>query len=224
MTRKALIIVVILVGGLGLSAPALGADVERTIRAELSGADLVNFAVENLAGRMHVVAGSGDRVRVVGRVVAETAELADAVRIERVGNGAAATLRVRYPYAQVRVFHYVDRDRDRDWPFSSMGSSSTYDYDGHRVRVNEGHGTRLWVDLDIEVPAGRREASFRNLVGKLEAEGLAGTLKFEVGSADLRLRRLDGDITLEGESGDIRANDIHGSWSSEFASGDCRLD
>ena len=213
--------------GFGLALSAAGSEIERTIRAELSGADAANFAIENLAGRMRVTstASSGDRVTVVARVVAESAELADAVSVERVAEGgSAATLRVRYPYAKVKTFRYVNPDHDREWPFDRMNSSEAYDYDGRSVLVNEGRGTRLWVDLEVQVPAGRRQASFRNLVGRIEAEGLEGTLRFDVGSADLRLRKLDGEITLEGDSGDIRATGIRGSWVSDFASGDCQLD
>lgn len=220
MVRRVLMLIL----GLGVSLSADASDTERTIRAELSGADAANFAIENLAGRMRVTASSVDRVTVVARVVAETAELADAVRVERVAGSGAATLRVRYPYDKVKTFRYVNPDHDRDWPFDSMNSAESYDYDGRTVRVNEGRGTRLWVDLEVQVPAGRRQASFRNLVGRIEAEGLEGTLRFDVGSADLRLRKLDGEITLEGDSGDIRASDIRGSWTSDFASGDCRLD
>ena len=219
--------VLILALGFVLSLSAAASEVERTIRAELSGANAANFAIENLAGRMRVTsaASSVDRVTVVARVVAESAELADAVRVERVADGrSVATLRVRYPYDRVKTFRYVNPDHDRDWPFDRMNSSDAYDYDGRTVRVNEGRGTRLWVDLEVQVPAGRRQASFRNLVGRIEAEGLEGTLRFDVGSADLRLRKLDGEITLEGDSGDIRASAIRGSWTSDFASGDCRVD
>ena len=221
MGRSALVLIL----GLSVALSARAADVERTIRAELSGADAVNFAIENLAGRMRVTASSVDRVTVVARVVAESAELADAVRVQRVADGrSVATLRVRYPYDRVKTFRYVNPDHDRDWPFDRMNSSDSYDYDGRTVRVNEGRGTRLWVDLEVQVPAGRRQASFRNLVGRIEAEGLEGTLRFDVGSADLRLRKLDGEITLEGDSGDIRASGIRGNWTSDFASGDCRVD
>ena len=221
MIRRVLIVIL----GLGLSLSAARSETERTIRAELSGADAANFAIENLAGRMRVTASSVDRVTVVARVVAESAELADAVRVERVADGgSAATLRVRYPYDKVKTFRYDNPDHDRDWPFDRMNSSRPTTTRAERRSVNEGRGTRLWVDLEVQVPAGRRQASFRNLVGRIEAEGLEGTLRFDVGSADLRLRKLDGDITLEGDSGDIRASDIRGSWVSDFASGDCRLD
>jgi hypothetical protein len=215
----------ILVLGWGLAVSASGSETTRTLRAELSGADARRFAVENLAGKMRISVGTGDQVAILARVFAESAELADAVSLERVADGnAPAALRVRYPYDRVKVFHYVDPEHDRDWPFGHMGSSSTFDYDGRRVRVNEGRGTRLWVDLEIQIPSGRREASFRNLVGRIEAEGLEGRIRFEAGSADLRLRRLDGETTIESVSGDFQASDLRGSLEFESSSGDGRLD
>lgn len=86
MIRRVLVLFV----GFGLSLSAAGSEIERTIRAELSGADAANFAIENLAGRMRVTSSSGDRVTVVARVVGESSELADAVRIERVADGGSA--------------------------------------------------------------------------------------------------------------------------------------
>ena len=44
--------VLVLIFGCGLSLSAVGSEIERTIRAELSGADAANFAIENLSGRM----------------------------------------------------------------------------------------------------------------------------------------------------------------------------
>jgi hypothetical protein len=215
----------ILLLGLGLAPWAIGAEVQRTIRAELTGAELADFGVENLAGRMRISAGGGDRVTVVAHVYAESAELAGLVSLERVsGEGSPATLRVRYPYGRVKTFEYLEPGHDRDWPFQEFGSASTYDYDGHRVRVHPGRGTRLWADVDIQVPAVRRRAFFRNLVGRIEAEGLGGTVRFEVGSADLRLRGLDGEISVEGDSGDIQASDLKGGFRWDSSSGDCRVD
>ena len=215
----------ILLLGLGLASRASADEVQRTLRAELSGADLADFGVENLAGRMRISAGTEDKITVVARVFGQTAELADAVRLERVvGEGSRATLRVRYPYEKVKVFEYVDPDHDGHWPFDRMGGGSDYDYDGHPVRVHQGRGTRLWADLEVRVPAGRRQAFFRNLVGRIDADGLEGTLRFEVGSADLRLWRLDGEVSVESESGDIQARGLKGTFTSESSSGDCRLD
>jgi Putative adhesin len=220
MIRRALVLLL----GFGMALAARGAETERTLRAELSGADLADFQVEGLAGIMRISVGAVDRLTVVATVRAENADLADGVRLERVLNGgAAATLRVRYP-ASVTTVRYVEPGRERDWPFGDVGSSESYDYDGRRMRVNPGRGDRLSVDLAIQVPAGRRKASFRNLVGRIEADGIEGTLRFEVGSADLRLRRLDGEISVAGDSGDIQASDLKGGFDFDSSSGDCRLD
>jgi hypothetical protein len=211
---------------LSLLAPVVGAsEAVRTIRAELSGAEASSFQVENLAGTMWISEGTGDVVTVVATVHAENQGLADAVRIEHLaGSGGATTLRMRYPYDKVSTFRYEAPGQGGDWSLFSFGDWSTTDYDGHRVRVSHNRGTTLYADLEVRIPKGRELASFRNLVGRVEADGLQGNLHFSVESADLRLRRLDGDIVLEGSSGDIRASDIRGSWKSEFSSGDCRLD
>jgi hypothetical protein len=214
----------ILVLGAALAVPpaAAGAETVRTIKAELSGADASRFAVENLVGAMRIAPGSGPAVEVVATVHAETAELADAVRLERVDpGGGAATLRVRYPYDKVSTFRY--RERSDDGGFFGWSSSESYDYDGHRVRVNRGKGTWLHADVEIRVPAAKIQGSFVQWIGDIDADSLQGELRFRVASADLKLRRLDGAITLEGSSGDIRARDIKGTWSSEFSSGDCDL-
>ncbi len=197
----------------------------RTLKAELAGPDAAHFAVENLLGTMRISAGSGTTVTVTATVYAESAELADAVRLERItGQGGAATLRVRYPYDKVSTFRYREPSDGNDVEFGGWASSSDYDYDGHRVRVSRGRGKWLHADVEIRVPAGRLNAGFRNLAGLIDADGLEGQLRFGVASADLRLHRLDGDIELEGASGDVRARDIKGSWKSDFSSGDTDLD
>ena len=202
------------------------AEAVRTVRAELSSADLSNFAVENLVGTMRISTAAGDSVVVVATVYAENQALADAVRLERVpGESGATRLRVRYPYDRVSTFRYLPPGYDGpDGFFLGFGNSSTFDYDGRHVRVSPGHGKRLYADLEIQVPSGRLRATFRNLVGLVDAAGVQGELRFEVESADLRLRRLEGQITLEGSSGDTRARDIQGSWESRFSSGDTVLD
>ena len=222
MRRPALPSILALGVLLASAPPARGAETVRTVRAELSGADASRFAVENLVGTMHVTAGAGSAIEVVATVHAETPELADAVRLERVSGGSGeATLRVRYPYDKISTFRYRERGDDG---FFGWSSSESYEYDGHRVRVNRGRGTSVYADLDVRIPAASVAAAFENLVGRLDADGLKGELAFRVASADLRLRRLDGKLTLEGSSGDIRARDIKGSWSSDFSSGDCDLE
>src|SRR5262249_6253250 len=128
--------------GLGLlAAPLRGAEVERTLRAELSGADAADFQVENLLGTMRISEGSGNTVTVVATVYAEDASLADAVKLERVSGGnRSATLRVRYPYDRVSTFRYRSPTEQHGFSLLDFGSTSTYEYDGRSVDVNPSHG------------------------------------------------------------------------------------
>ena len=209
-----------------LAQPSPGAEVTKTLRAQLSGPDLSRFAVENLAGTMRVAPGPVGAVTVVATVHAESQKLADAIRLERVAGRSSATLRVRYP-ASVRTIRYK-APLDEDNASISLGldifSSSAYHYDGRIYHVASGHGRRLWADLEVRVPPNVAEGQFRNLAGLVEADGIEGNLSFDVASADLRLRRLGGELTLHGSSGDIRASDIHGGWKSDFSSGDCDIE
>src|SRR5262245_58550407 len=193
----------------------------RTLRAELSGPDLQNFGVDNLAGTMRIHPSAEDgKVVVVATIHAQSDELANAMRLERVAGAGSALLRVRYP-SDIHTIRY--REPNREGEGLDFFSHTTLDYDGRRYRVAPGHGKRLWADLDIEVPARVGSAHFRNLVGLIQAEGVEGRLGFEVASADLELKRLGGELSLEGSSGDTRAEDIHGKWQSEFSSGDLEL-
>ncbi|MEP6993193.1 MAG: DUF4097 family beta strand repeat-containing protein [Acidobacteriota bacterium] len=214
-----------LVAGLAmLAAGARAEETVRTVRAELTGAEGSRFGIENLLGTMRVSEGSGSSVTVTATVHADSQALADAVRLERIpGGDGGVTLRVRYPYDKVGTFHYREPGSQDEWTFG-FGSSSRYDYDGRSVRISQGRGTWLYADLEIQVPKGEVTARFRNLVGRMEAEGLKGRLHFEVSSADMRLSRLEGALELDGSSGDIRARDIRGTWKSDFTSGDCRLE
>lgn len=213
----------ILIAGLALRpVSALGEEAVRTLRVELPGDSRVS--VENLVGTMRITEASVTSVTAVATVHAESEALADAVRLERIpGAEGGVTLRVRYPYEKVGTFHYREPGSHDDWNFG-FASSSHYDYDGRSVRVSRGRGTHLYADLEVQVPRGEITARFRNLVGRLEAEGLRGRLRFEVASADMRLTRLSGALELDGSSGDTRARDIRGTWKSDFSSGDCRLE
>ena len=199
-------------------------EVSRTIRTELPEAPAGGFAVENLAGHMRVTAGAGPAVVVVAIVHAESRALADAVRIEKVVSGDVTTLRVEYP-PDVRTVRYPESSDESFWPADFLFSSGqTCSYGGRTVRVSSHRGPVLFVDLDVQVPARGARARFLNLVGRLDAEGIEGTLRFEVSSADLRLERLGGDVDLHGESGDLRASEISGRFASDSSSGDIRMD
>ncbi len=60
-----------------VATPGAADEVTKTLRAELSGADVSNFSVENLAGTMRITQGTDGAVSVVVTVHAETQALAD---------------------------------------------------------------------------------------------------------------------------------------------------
>ena len=213
-------------GMLFLAAPAAAraAEITRTLKADLAGPDAAAFAVENLAGTMRIEAGPDGTVSVEATVHAEDDDLARAVRLERVSGESTPTLRVRYPEG-VHTLRYRAPHEGSDYAFPFlMFEGSHFDYDGRRYRVSTSHGKRLWTDLVVRVPSQGARARFRNLAGLVDAAGFEGSLRFEVASADLELRRLGGEVSLSGSSGDTRASDIRGTWKSDFSSGDVVLD
>jgi hypothetical protein len=214
-------------GALFVARPGTADDVMKTLRAELSVAEVSDFSVENLVGTMRIATGTDRTVSVVVTVHAERQALADGVRLERVSAaGEPPVWRVRYP-EHVGAIRYR-APLDEDTYQISLGllsfSSSSYRYDGRTYRISPGHGKRLWADVLVRVPPHLSRARFQNVAGLVDAEGLRGSLRLEVASADLHLRDMEGELTLHGSSGDVRASNIRGTWSSDFSSGDCDLD
>ena len=217
----------VLIGlAVSLSMPAglrASEEVTKTLRAELPEAAR-GFAVENLAGRMRVAAGTGPGVTIVATVHAETQALADAVRLDKLAEADATTFKIVYPPNQSSI-RYPEFADQGSWPVDLfLSSGQAYRYGGRSVRVFSNRGPVLYVDIEVQVPARGARGKFVNLVGRLDAEGIEGNFRFEVESADLRLERLGGDLDLHGQSGDMRAYDISGRWTSVFSSGDIRMD
>jgi len=89
---------------------AVAAETTRTVRAELSPDALGHFVVENLAGTMRVVPGSGPSVVAVATIHAEDDDLAKAMRVEQVaGKLGVPTLRVIYPLDRESTIRYPGR-------------------------------------------------------------------------------------------------------------------
>ena len=102
----------IAVFSLTVSTLAFG-EATRTLRVTLSGDAKAPFAVENLAGRMTVVAGDGDAVVAVATVHAESEALASAMRFEQVRDeDGLPTLRVIYPLDRERRIRYPEAGDD----------------------------------------------------------------------------------------------------------------
>jgi len=206
------------------AAVPVHAEATRVLRFEASAGA---FAVENLAGRMSIRAGTGDRAVVVATVHAETEALAAAVRLESVkGDGPGQTIRVRYPGGESTIRYRGSHGSNDSFLVGLFTDhfQGRFSYDGRSMQVSSTRGKLLYADVEVEVPAGDLEAAFRNRVGAVSATGLSGRLSFDVASADLRLDHLQGDIRLSGSSGDVLADDIRGSWKSDFSSGDVVLE
>lgn len=202
-------------------APA-AAETTRTLRQELP-ADVGPFEIENLAGTMEVIPGTGPVVVAVATVHAESQELADAVRFERVtSQRGLPTLRVRFPIDRHGTIRYP---KGGSGLFGLLGGGSITDaeYDGQRVKVSDSHGAMVYADVEIQVPRRAIEATFRNLVGAMHGREIEGKLAFDSSSADLTLEKLNGEIRADTGSGDVRGTGLEGSIVCDTGSGDCLL-
>lgn len=222
--RRRSILLSVLILGLVAAAPLLAAETTRTLTVELSDPSSP-FAVENLAGRMTVVAGSGRSVVAVATVHAESAALADSVSFEEVeGKGGIATLRVRYPLDEYGRIKYSDSGRGNGFTGLFGGNSNTSTrYDGYKVKVSSGSGVEVWADVEVQVPSSGIEAKFKNVVGRVTAADIDGTLSFDTGSGDIDLQRMSGSINADTGSGDVNAADCSGSLNCDTGSGDCDI-
>jgi hypothetical protein len=222
--RQALALVLPL--GLAIANPA-AAEATRTLRVQLQGDPAQPFAVENLAGTMSVVPGSGDTVVAVATVHAESDELAASMRFEQVrGEKGVPTLRVRYPVDRHSVYRYGGRAKDGgggflDW--ISGGGGNRLKYDDHRVSVSGSRGVVLYADVEIQVPRKVIDAHFRNHVGSISAQGVEGRVKFDTGSGDVTIRDAKGAIMADTGSGDVQASDVEGSFVCDTGSGECNV-
>ena len=196
---------------------------ESTATLRMEAAAGTRFAVENLAGTMHVSRGAGPSIVATATVHAEDSALASEVRIEKAEREGRVIWHVAYPES-VGHLRLPEPWRHEHALVTAFDSGSSIEYGGRTVRVSRHHGTLLYVDVNVEVPAGALDAVLTQKVGRLQAEDLEGRLDFSVASADLTLRDLKGDLHLEGGSGDITAREIAGNWASHFGSGDCSID
>lgn len=236
--RRSLVLVSLAALVLSLSVPAVQAETSRTLKVEIpAGAE--RFAVENLSGTMRIAAGSGDAVVAVATIHAETEELANAVRFEKVeGATGVATFRVRYPYELSTSFRYPDMNRGEHSKGSThesvhgwlgsllgLGSNTTTKYDGQHVKISDASGVLVYADVEIRVPRRAQDGAFRNLVGRIEAAEVSGTkLLFDTASGSITLDKIEGDVRADAGSGDVKASRLRGSFTCDTGSGDCDLD
>ncbi|MBI3450657.1 MAG: DUF4097 family beta strand repeat protein [Acidobacteria bacterium] len=204
-----------------------GAETTRTLKIELPADVHGAFAVENLAGVMRVTVGSSDRVVATATVHAEDAAAAAGVQFLQVtGDDGTPTLRVRYPLSDYDTIRYPGHRSDDGMSFLAGlfgGSNTTTKYDGHKAKVSSSSGTLLYADVEIQIPKRAVEATFRNLVGKLEGTGAEGKILFDTSSGDIVLERVRGSIRADTGSGDVKVSDVGGDLKCDTGSGDCTI-
>jgi len=189
------------------------AEAEVTKTARLTQDASRPFAVENLAGTMTVLAGSGARAEVVATLHAESAALLDAMSFELTDDDKGRpALRVRYPEGE-RRFRYP----------RAHGGSSEQKYDGRRLRVSGDSGVVAYADLEVRLPKNAHEVWIKNGVGSLTASGVSGGLRFDTASGDITLTGVEGDVVADTGSGDVKAAGLRGRFRCDTGSGDCEI-
>lgn len=172
----------------------------------------------NLAGRVEIEPGPPGEVRVeatihaAGRDAAETQRLLDGMEWIPHEDGWALS----YPVDEHTTFHYP-REGVFRW-----GSHNTTRYLDRRVTVTarkSGSTPTLYADLRVTMPpAGALE--LRNVVGAVDGGELAGELKLDTGSGDVRIAAFRGALGIDAGSGDVRVDVIDGGADVDTGSGD----
>ncbi|MDP2479605.1 MAG: DUF4097 family beta strand repeat-containing protein [Candidatus Palauibacterales bacterium] len=212
----------------GPLAARLAAPAQQTERFELSGSAI---RVSDLAGRIRVEPGRGDRVVVLVKRGGR-----DADRLEVRADRSAGTLTIgvqgdRLVYPELgRHSHTTVRMSD-DGLFEG----------GRRVRISgSGSGPEAWADLTVQVPAGRQttvelgaghvdatdvaaDLELRSGSGDLSADGTGGALKARTGSGDVDVTDARGSLDVETGSGDVTVNGVDGGAKVQTGSGDVRI-
>lgn len=219
MSKRGGAVVVGAVAVLMAGAPAPPAQAQESEVHRLRG-DRV--AVYNLAGRVDVVAGSGDEV-----VVRVTRRGGDSGLLDvAVGEvGGRQALRVVYPRDEIV---YPAEGRGRFETSLRVARDGTFGEGvnllGRRVRVrSEGRGMEAHADLRIEVPAGR-DVEVRLAAGQVEARGVSGDLLVDLSVGGITVAEHRGPLDLDTGSGSVRVADVGGPVRVDTGSGSVRVD
>src|SRR5262245_2538293 len=209
-----------------LVTPLHAAEATRTERLELSPAGTGPFVVENLAGTMRVVAGSGSKVIAVATLHAESQALLDKMQFRQVtGEKGRPTLRVEYPIGARETVRFPQSPDGESGGILGhfFGGTSTVKYAGHTVKVSSSDGTLLFAEIEVQLPAKDVNGTFRNLIGRISGDGVHGSLVFDSASGDISLNKVGGEIRTDTGSGDVKAETVDGSFDCDTGSGNCHL-
>jgi Putative adhesin len=185
----------------------------------------------NLAGRIDIVPGPGPLVVVDATVHAEASGAGESQRLAQEMRWVQAEdskgreeWALSYPVDRYRSYFYPQPRENAEssfWSLFSNGSSSSV-FRGEHVRVYTGQHSSaplLYADLRITVPAAA-VLTVRNLVGKVHAAALEGTLALDTVNGDIHVDSFGGQLRLDTGSGDVWVGMSRGETSIETGSGD----
>lgn len=184
-------------------------------RYELNGPSV---ALYNLAGSIHLQAGSGSSVVVE---IKRSGRDAERLSVRSDAIDGVPTLRVIYPGDEV-VAEGMDRGSETTIRVNDDG---TFDGSrgGRRIKVRGGGGDRdatyAQADLIVQVPAGVRVEAHQ-AVGELDAANVAGALSLHTSTGDIGISGGRGDVRAESASGEIGVQNTGGDLNLSTASGD----
>jgi len=223
---KSRVLTPLVVGLLLLCQTALAAEShERKVTRTYDPGSIERLRVENLAGHVVFEGGEGGGLEIEATVHARdwrkmtAREISDLLEVAIEEDGGRLTLICRYPVGEYRNYHYSPGDG------SFFGGSSTVRYDGKKVKVSSGRkrkGLPLWVDIRVRVPAGVA-CDLRNVVGRVNLDGVASDCQVHMASADFEARDQRGDLFVDSGSGDVGVEGMAGELRVDTGSGDVLL-
>lgn len=191
-----------------------------------------SVAVHNIAGRVEVVRGEGEMVR-----VEVTPRGRDSARLS-VATGVLdgrQTLRVLYPEDEDRVVS-PEREGEGEVPrfFEWLGldvetgievrEDGRIGDDGRDVEVvSSGDGLRAWADVRVLVPSGQ-EVAVHQGVDRARVSDVDGTVLVDMHSGPAQADRVRGSLTVDTGSGAVRAASVEGDLAIDTGSGSVRLE
>ena len=208
-----------------LAALPAGA-LERSLEKSVPAPPGTEIEFENLAGKITMVAASGENLAVHATVHAEAsssdaaARLADSLRLATEGSGSHVTIYADYPTDDHDVFCYPRPGHDEGFSIFG-GSRSHFRYRGRSVTVVSSptlSAVTLYADVRIEVPAGVH-IKVKSHVGDLDSSAVAADQTLDTSSGDVTIAAARGRIAVDTGSGDVNASSIEGDVAADTGSG-----
>jgi DUF4097 and DUF4098 domain-containing protein YvlB len=219
------------------AAPAAFAAETRAVERSFPAGTVRTLELENLAGRVTLVASTG-ALRVSGQISAEAsagksaAALADSLQVEFVPTGDRLVVRANYPLGDHRRYHYPGssdgrHDSGGSWLLGWLGDfGSNVRYQNREVRVvasPAGNAATLWADFRLELPPGVA-VKVRNSVGTIESTAVGGDQVLDAASGDIAATGGRGKLLADTGSGDVAVRDHDGDVTVDTGSGDVTLE